>query len=736
MRYLILVSIGPVQSFISSARRTRDLWFGSRLLSELSKAAASQIAKINGELIFPAPAPASTDLESGSPLNVANKILALVDIPVESANQPVNEQELYLKQQLQVVGDDVYVTIKAYLNTLYTKVSQETFEKLHNQERDLFKQEDVSRAKEVMQRQIEDLIEYFWVAVPYREGLYGEARRQVEKLMAMRKNTRNFNAVTWSSTWAKSSIDGQLESVIPASLYPRFGLDEDKAMRLYRYFRAGPAETLSGVDLLKRIGKIEATSSNPTSSEEGTPSFPEHEFPSTSHMASIPYLRLLRQLDAPKKILSRRGTDATEQWSTTEAQKKWNAYIDKVILIPLSDRETRQRADASAQVLEHIKGYPEHPVLGNLDGSLLFEERLFDVRQGEKHFKAAIQALEDFFAYVNRCCGETSYPDPYYALLRADGDGMGEVIDHQANQESGEPPIERHRDLSRKMAQFAAKARKIVEGDTIDLKDRKQEGNQGALIYSGGDDVLALVPLHTALKCAQELSSEFNTQFDKYKNKQGNPPTLSVGIAIVHHLELMSEALKTANAAEKSAKSVKEKNALAITIKKRSGEEYSLQDKWANIKAYLAQLIEACRVGDIPKGTAYEIREMTQRLNVSVIPSDDSEEEKKRQERQQVVIWIDTVRILRRKLLLGYATMDEDRKQRARALLRLLIGRLPRIQNADFTTLLTNLPAEIKEFLPEEPQTPTARDVEAFINELIIAQELAAAQRLAYGKEL
>ena len=40
MEYLFLASIGPVQSFIASARRTRDLWFGSMLLSELAKAAA------------------------------------------------------------------------------------------------------------------------------------------------------------------------------------------------------------------------------------------------------------------------------------------------------------------------------------------------------------------------------------------------------------------------------------------------------------------------------------------------------------------------------------------------------------------------------------------------------------------------------------------------------------------------------------------------------------------------
>ncbi len=45
MTFLFIATIGPVQPFIASARRTRDLYVGSTLLSELSKAAAKEIAK-------------------------------------------------------------------------------------------------------------------------------------------------------------------------------------------------------------------------------------------------------------------------------------------------------------------------------------------------------------------------------------------------------------------------------------------------------------------------------------------------------------------------------------------------------------------------------------------------------------------------------------------------------------------------------------------------------------------
>ncbi|MCC6552844.1 MAG: hypothetical protein IT372_07450, partial [Polyangiaceae bacterium] len=43
--HLLIVTLGPVQEFIAQARRTRDLWFGSHLLSEISRAAAAELAR-------------------------------------------------------------------------------------------------------------------------------------------------------------------------------------------------------------------------------------------------------------------------------------------------------------------------------------------------------------------------------------------------------------------------------------------------------------------------------------------------------------------------------------------------------------------------------------------------------------------------------------------------------------------------------------------------------------------
>src|SRR6266487_3401178 len=52
---MLLFSLGPVQSFIAQARKTRDLWLGSYLLAKLMEAAMEGVEKdIACEFVFPA----------------------------------------------------------------------------------------------------------------------------------------------------------------------------------------------------------------------------------------------------------------------------------------------------------------------------------------------------------------------------------------------------------------------------------------------------------------------------------------------------------------------------------------------------------------------------------------------------------------------------------------------------------------------------------------------------------
>ena len=85
--HLLLVTLGPVQDFIGQARRTRDLWYGSHLLAEVSRAAARALIGGGAHLIFPALEPGDAELapcpsplrpDGAPPRCIANKLLAVV----------------------------------------------------------------------------------------------------------------------------------------------------------------------------------------------------------------------------------------------------------------------------------------------------------------------------------------------------------------------------------------------------------------------------------------------------------------------------------------------------------------------------------------------------------------------------------------------------------------------------------------------------------------------------------
>ncbi|WP_018465587.1 type III-B CRISPR-associated protein Cas10/Cmr2 [Calidithermus timidus] len=167
-------------------------------------------------------------------------------------------------------------------------------------------------------------------------------------------------------------------------------------------------------------------------------------------------------------------------------------------------------------------------------------------------------------------------PQPYFAILVADGDRMGELISRQDNREA-------HRQLSKTLDEFAQKAREIVPK------------YRGFMVYSGGDDVLAFLPVNRAVECAQELSETFRHQVKG---------TLSAGIAIVHYREPLSISLENARNAEKAAKNGG-RNALAVALHTRGGTPVTVVQRWADL--IWDELLAAYKNHKIARGLAHEL---------------------------------------------------------------------------------------------------------------------------------
>jgi CRISPR-associated protein Cmr2 len=224
MGELLLIAIGPVQGFIVQARRTRDLWFGSHLLSEVARAAARRLAESDCELIFPALDRGNAELEpcdallrpSGRPpLPIANKLLAY-------AQQ--NAAELCLEAE---------------------RAARERWEELA---RTAYKRAErlLARGTEAVWReQVASFLEI--EAVWQTLSDYRQTRNELEQALGARKGLRRF--AQWRCQRAgvpKSSLDGERESL----LAPTSRRDRQKAAR----YRIADGEQLDAVGLAKRLG--------------------------------------------------------------------------------------------------------------------------------------------------------------------------------------------------------------------------------------------------------------------------------------------------------------------------------------------------------------------------------------------------------------------------------------------------------------------------------------------------
>ncbi len=247
--------------------------------------------------------------------------------------------------------------------------------------------------------------------------------------------------------------------------------------------------------------------------------------------------------------------------------------------------------------------------------------------------------------------------EKYYAVLLMDGDKMGAWISGEnaiTYRESFHPEI---RDKAEELAQTdktigkylkaprpSSPARHVsisaaLNGFALDLtRVVVEELCNGKLIYAGGDDVLAMLTVEDALKAALALRllysghepegiadnwlpDGFSQTFDvrngyvlhKGRNRlymtMGLTATASAGLVIAHAMTPLSRVLAEARKAEKKAKSFKggERNALAITVMKRSGNVATAVGQWPKFAVEDGQVREKTRLGETFPGLLAEL---------------------------------------------------------------------------------------------------------------------------------
>ncbi len=209
--------------------------------------------------------------------------------------------------------------------------------------------------------------------------------------------------------------------------------------------------------------------------------------------------------------------------------------------------------------------------LEGLDADLLYEESLTKERLKSDYRLTTIDTLKLDAAQgtLAELYKKSGRPPTYYAIVVLDGDNMGAAVDACQT-------VDQHKQFSQDLSEFARQVRDDMTNQS------------GQVIYAGGDDVLALLPIDTALECVAEWANMFATV-----KANGKACSASAGIAIVHHRFPLSAALRAAREAERGAKAVNRHKGQSGTVcihwLKRSGEELRVRSPWANTVALVQQ---------------------------------------------------------------------------------------------------------------------------------------------------
>lgn len=513
----LLFSIGPVQEFIATARRTHDLWAGSRLLS-LLMVSALEVGK-GAKPIFPLP-----NNDGEWPKSVPNRAV----LEVSSTDEGVK-----IGREMVTAVQNTWREIESDVRKRFTQYAPPP----HNW-------------GILWDEQNANWFEHYWVTWP-QNGSYNAGYNNASEMLTARKMVRPI--VARVEEGEKCTLSGVM-AALPGAVVDRQGMRD-----FWDGVRANLQEARNASDSAVRRGEQLCALSVVKRFAEADAILQDKEkqrFPSTSSVASADFrLAVLQNWDALR--------EKAMGWITAVSNLQLPVYKTKEP-VPCLDRAAKTQE--MSYFLKHDGDYlyrdfyTESRILEALGQDRDKQAKL--TGNQKEAMKAAVTALTDF----HKACSEQGImpPSPYYALLKMDGDSMGTTLSEKIED------VSQHRKFSRRLAAFAQDdVPRIVEQEA-----------PGALVYAGGDDALALLPVSVALSVAEKLRSTFAEKLSDETANGWGALHASTGLVFVHHQAPLQTAVRQATIMEKTAKHSYGRNAIAIRLLRRSGEPHEMGSKW------------------------------------------------------------------------------------------------------------------------------------------------------------
>lgn len=507
--WAVSISLGPVQRFIAAGRRSRDLWWGSTWLSDLTWRLARFATTLPGVQSVPLPDGGrvsrieanrrqTSTFDRGYGGRVSNHLHLLVQ--ATSGAEVARCVEAIQERAREILAEILEASLQAGKRQL-----------TGGQPRALI--DDVAWRSQLDAIRQGDFLEFFgaWAECAGTDprSTFFKADQHLQAV----KMTRTFDAPTWSQAGRqKSHLDPGRDSVLH---HHQPGHPDSKAeQRARARLGIGDGEHLDALGFARRV----ACFGDDAPRCEDLPVLP---FPPVSRMAADPWLRGLSK-EAPEALRALREAlgDAAGDGSTFSAWCSLTCDPDKTV----EHQPTIRR-------LVHAHIYP-------FDASILFDDGLTTARAELRRL-----GLDDGLGGVKDALSKVMStakggPEPYYAVLAMDGDGVGAALMKAADQAAFSRLVKR-------LDEYADCV--IRDGHPLSLR-----AHQGRAFYAGGDDLLGYLPLDHLLPALTNIDALFT-------QKMGGVPDVSVsaGVVIAHVKDDLREVRQAAQEALDRAKSAR-----------------------------------------------------------------------------------------------------------------------------------------------------------------------------------
>lgn len=489
--WAVSISLGPVQRFIAAGRRSRDLWWGSTWLSELTWRLALVAVELPGV--------------KGSVLPDKKRIERIV----ADRQQPPRFDRGYGGR----VSNHLQLTVEAAADAAIQQVAQDLLEaasrglawivceSFEEGKRQLTEAQctaliDPNAWDEQISGILDgDFLEFFaaWAEVQLQkdsEDPVREAFKDADEHLQAVKMNRTFDAPIWTKPGRqKSHLDPGRDSVLlhHKSEHPHASRERRARARL----GLSDGEHLDALGLARRVASF-----GPWAPRcEDLPVLP---FPPVSRMAADPWLRGLGE----DQLLPLRMVLA-------QAAKGDKAAFSAWCSLTCDPNETVEQKSSIQQLIsKHL--YP-------FDASILFDDGIATARAELGRLGLDDAPLKAVAAELNRLKEElaSGVPEPYYAVLAMDGDGVGAALMNAKEQKA--------------FLGFVKQLDKYADLVIRDDEAQSLRTHQGRAFYAGGDDLLGYLPLDHLLAALLDIDALFTREME------GVPGvSVSAGVVIAH----------------------------------------------------------------------------------------------------------------------------------------------------------------------------------------------------------